>query len=55
MPHKQVPITQVPAARLLRMIVAPWVLPKTVTSDEWCAAVDEYFNRMEQKPCSGSD
>lgn len=27
-------------APTLRTILAPWLLPKTVTSDEWCSAVD---------------
>jgi len=37
----------VAAGVLLRTIVAPWAQPRTVTADEWCAAVDEYFLRME--------
>jgi hypothetical protein len=41
--------------KLLRTIIAPWAFPKTVTADEWCAAVDDFFNRADGKSCSGSD
>jgi hypothetical protein len=29
--------------KLLRIIMAPWLLPGTVTFAEWCSAVDKFL------------
>jgi hypothetical protein len=33
--------------KLMRIVLAAWLQPGTVTFDEWCAAVDELYPETE--------